>query len=95
MINGDSIRRHPGNINLQFVGRNATSLLSSLQPEISASTGSACNSEMILASHVLKAIGLSDDQAMSSLRFSLGRFTDEKQIDQATEIIRRKLQASA
>lgn len=94
LINGDSIRRHPGNINLQFVGRNATSLLSSLQPEISASTGSACNSEMILASHVLKAIGLSDEQAKSSLRFSLGRFTDDKQVDKATEIIRLKLQAS-
>ncbi|KKN25721.1 hypothetical protein LCGC14_0882000, partial [marine sediment metagenome] len=66
----------------------ANKLLGNLQPYVAASTGSACNSDMVLISHVLKAIGLTDDQAASSLRISLGRFSDEQQIKQAVASIK-------
>ena len=90
-INGDANNSHPGNLNIQFIGQDANALLESLQPNVCASTGSACNSDMILISHVLKAIGLTDEQALSSLRFSFGRFSDVKQIDSAVQFIKQEL----
>lgn len=89
VLNGDQKYCHPGNINVQFKQVNAPELLGALQPDISASTGSACNSEMVLPSHVLKALGLTDEEALSSMRFSLGRHTEEGQIFDAIEIIKK------
>lgn len=86
-LNGDQQACHPGNINIQLTGFNATELLEKLQPDVCASTGSACNSEMVLPSHVLKAIGLTDEQVLSSIRFSLGRFSDSAQVDQSTRAL--------
>lgn len=91
VLNGEQKQCHPGNINIQFESEDASQLLRALQPDISASTGSACNSEMILPSHVLKAIGLSDEQALSSIRFSLGRYSDHKQISQTVGIVNNLL----
>lgn len=93
-LNGDQENCHPGNINIQFAGHNATEILAALQPVVCASTGSACNSEMVLPSHVLKAIGLTDEQALSTIRFSLGRFSDSDQVDQSTEVLINVLQQS-
>ncbi|HEC73992.1 MAG TPA: cysteine desulfurase [Methylophaga aminisulfidivorans] len=87
-VNGSMENRHVGNLNIQFIGVDANKLLGNLQPYVAASTGSACNSDMVLISHVLKAIGLTDDQAASSLRISLGRFSDEQQIKQAVASIK-------
>jgi cysteine desulfurase len=92
-LNGSEDNRHPGNVNLRFADVDATALLDSIQLELCASTGSACNSEMVLLSHVLKAIGLSDAEVQSSVRFSLGRFSDEAQVDKAIEIIHRAVVA--
>ena len=75
--------RHPGNANLIFEEYSAPDILSALQPNIAASTGSACTSGTTDPSYVLRAIGLSDDEANSSIRFSFGRFTSEKDIDEA------------
>jgi cysteine desulfurase len=94
VLNGDQKYCHPGNINVQFEKINAPELLTALHPDISASTGSACNSEMILPSHVLKALGLTDQEALSSVRFSLGRHTDEGQILDAIETIKKMLPQS-
>jgi cysteine desulfurase len=91
-INGTEKERHPGNLNIAFEGINSTTLLEQLQPYICASTGSACNSDMILLSHVLKGIDLTDEQAMSSVRFSLGRFSNEEQVDQAVKTIKATLE---
>jgi cysteine desulfurase len=85
--NGSAEFCHPGNLNIQFEGIDASRLIEVMQPTLSASTGSACNSEMVLPSHVLKALGLSDEAVTASMRLSLGRFSDESQIDRAVEVI--------
>jgi cysteine desulfurase len=72
--------RLPGNLNLSFAGANADALLLSL-PEIALSTGSACSSATAETSHVLRALGLSEELARSSVRFGLGRFNTEEEID--------------
>lgn len=79
--------RHAGNINIAICGINNHELLGMLQPKIAASTGSACNSGIPGPSHVLTSIGLSQEQAESSIRFSFGRFTDERQVEEITNQI--------
>lgn len=86
-INGDAIDRHPGNLNLEFPGIDAESLINTLQPSICASTGSACNSGIIQSSYVLGSIGLPLERAASSLRISVGRYSDEEQIAEAAKKI--------
>lgn len=82
---------HPGNINIRFEGFSAHDVLSVLQPGLAASTGSACNSNFVQSSHVLKSIGLTDDECLSSIRFSLGRFTTEEDTDEAILLISKAL----
>ena len=78
--------RHPGNANLRFGGWSAQDILGALQPELAASTGAACTSGLPEPSHVLRAIGLSADEAESSIRFSFGRFTKEEDISKAAAL---------
>lgn len=92
-INGKAESSHPGCVNVEFVNADATALLASIQPEVCASTGSACNSAFVQASHVLLAIGLTEAQAIASLRFSFGRYTKPDQIDRALDIIQLRLTA--
>src|SRR5580704_928678 len=87
-VNGDPKRRVPNTTNLTFSGAGGEALLIALDLEgIACSTGAACSSGAVEPSHVLTAIGLSHDEARSSLRFSLGRPTTEEEIDQALRII--------
>lgn len=79
----DSHIRHPGNANLRFQGFTAHDILLTLQPKVAASSGSACTSGTSEPSSVLRAIGLSDDEANSSIRFSFGRFTTVEDVDEA------------
>lgn len=89
-VNGPPLdQRHPGNINVCFDGVDAHSFLGSLQPFVCASTGSACTSGIIESSHVLAAIGLSEERASSAVRFSIGRNSDESQLDEVIRHIRR------
>lgn len=88
-------RRHPGNANVSFVGRDGRHLLQLLQPRVAASSGSACASGIVEPSHVLRAIGLSGEEADSSVRFSLGRFTTEADVEFALEIIGQALTEDA
>ncbi|MFO7446158.1 MAG: IscS subfamily cysteine desulfurase [Ignavibacteriaceae bacterium] len=69
----------PGNLNLSFEGVKAETLLTSMR-EIAVSTGSACTSASLKPSHVLKAIGLSDDLSRASVRFGIGRFNTQEEI---------------
>jgi cysteine desulfurase len=83
-VNGALASRLPGNLNLTFGWVRADTLLMAL-PEIALSTGSACSSATAEASHVLRAIGLTAEEARSSVRFGLGRFTTEEEVDYAAE----------
>lgn len=88
-LNGtkDHKLRHPGNANINIKGMDAEQLLMMLQPEVAASTGSACTSGSLEPSHVLTAIGLSIEEAASSIRFSVGRTTTESDILNAAKAI--------
>lgn len=88
LLNGpEDARRHPGNANLRFDGFDAQDILRTLQPHLAASTGAACTSGIPEPSHVLRAIGLSADQAEASIRFSLGRGTTDEDIQSAVGLI--------
>jgi cysteine desulfurase len=78
--NGHAVQRLPGNLNLSFAYVEGESLLMGLK-DIAVSTGSACTSATLEPSYVLKAIGLADELAYSAIRFGLGRFTSEEEID--------------
>ena len=69
--------RHPGNANLLFDGYDARDLLDRLQPRLAASTGAACASGIAESSHVLRALGRSAEETDASIRFSLGRKSDD------------------
>ena len=91
-LNGPPLeKRHAGNLNICFPGQDAKDILNRLQPLLAASTGSACTSGIPEPSHVLKAIGLTGEEAESSIRFSLGRFSTLEQVEQAANLIREKL----
>ena len=79
--------RHPGNANLRFEGLAAADILGSLQPNLAASTGAACTSGTPEPSHVLRAMGLSEAEAASSIRFSFGRFTTEAEVRAAACLV--------
>jgi cysteine desulfurase len=79
-VNGSMEHRLPGNLNMSFTGVSGASLLMNL-PDVALSTGSACTSATVEPSHVLRALGVTDDLAHSSLRFGLGRFNTEEEID--------------
>jgi cysteine desulfurase len=87
-VNGDPRGRVPNTTNLIFSGAGGEALVIALDLDgIACSTGAACSSGAVEPSHVLTAIGLSRDEARSSLRFSLGRPTTGKEIDRALGII--------
>jgi cysteine desulfurase len=79
--NGDGEHRLPHVSNISFRYVEGEALMMGFNKNIAVSSGSACTSASLEPSYVLKALGLTDDLAHSSLRFSLGRFTTEEQID--------------
>lgn len=87
-VNGRGAPRVCNTTNVTFASAGGEALLIALDLEgLACSTGAACSSGSVEPSHVLTAIGLSDDEARSTLRFSLGRGTTPEEIDRATEII--------
>jgi len=80
-INGNTEHRLPNVSNMSFENVNGVDLISQLNKNIALSSGSACTSGTNEPSYVLKAMGLTDEMARSSLRFGLGRFTTEEEID--------------
>ncbi|XP_001624644.3 cysteine desulfurase, mitochondrial [Nematostella vectensis] len=84
--NGDPINAYPGCVNLSFAYVEGESLLMALK-DIALSSGSACTSASLEPSYVLRAIGAEEDLAHSSIRFGIGRFTTEEEIDYTVEKI--------
>lgn len=86
-VNGSLEQRVAGNLNVSFAFVEGESLLMSLK-DLAVSSGSACTSASLEPSYVLRALGLNDELAHSSIRFSFGRFTTEEEVDYATNQIR-------
>ncbi|MGF1725093.1 IscS subfamily cysteine desulfurase [Photobacterium nomapromontoriensis] len=86
-INGDMAQRLPNNLNISFAFVEGESLLMALK-DLAVSSGSACTSASLEPSYVLRALGLNDELAHSSIRFSFGRFTTEEEVDYAASQIR-------
>lgn len=80
VLNGDPVHRYPGCINLSFAYVEGESLLMALK-DVALSSGSACTSASLEPSYVLRAIGADEDLAHSSIRFGIGRFTSEEEVD--------------
>ncbi len=91
-INGDLQRRLPGNLNMSFAYVEGESLLMGIN-DVAVSSGSACTSASLEPSYVLKALGVGEDLAHTSIRFGIGRFNTEEEVDyvagRVTEVVRR------
>lgn len=85
-LNGDPDQRVAGNLNLAFEGVDGEALINAM-PKLAVSSGSACSSAAVEPSYVLRALGLSDEAARSSIRIGLGRFTTEAEVDSAIDEI--------
>jgi cysteine desulfurase len=89
-INGDMEHRIAGNLNVSFNFVEGESLIMALK-DIAVSSGSACTSASLEPSYVLRAIGRNDELAHSSIRFTIGRFTTEEEVDYAIKLVREKV----
>ncbi|KAI7727351.1 hypothetical protein M8C21_003497, partial [Ambrosia artemisiifolia] len=85
VVNGSTESRYAGNLNLSFAYVEGESLLMGLK-EVAVSSGSACTSASLEPSYVLRALGVDEDMAHTSIRFGIGRFTTEEEIDKAIEL---------
>jgi cysteine desulfurase len=90
-LNGPRERRLPHNLNVHFTGVEGESILMAID-DIALSSGSACSSGSVEPSYVLKAIGVPDGLALASVRFGLGRFTSQEEVDYAAEKVPRVIE---
>ncbi|KAI7521237.1 Cysteine desulfurase, partial [Hortaea werneckii] len=89
-LNGDRDRHYPGCVNVSFAYVEGESLLMALK-DIALSSGSACTSASLEPSYVLRALGTSDESAHSSIRFGIGRFTTEAEIDYVLNAVKNRV----
>jgi cysteine desulfurase len=89
-VNGSLEHRVPGNLNVSFAYVEGEALMMAIK-DVAVSSGSACTSASLEPSYVLRAMGVSEDLAHSSIRFGLGRFTTEEEIDYVTRLVAAKV----
>lgn len=89
-VNGDMVHRVPHNLNISFNFVEGESLLMAIK-DLAVSSGSACTSASLEPSYVLRALGRSDELAHSSIRFSIGRYTTEQDVDYAIDLLHQKI----
>jgi len=89
-VNGDMDNRVPHNLNISFSFVEGESLIMAIK-DLAVSSGSACTSASLEPSYVLKSLGHSDELAHSSIRFTMGRFTTEEEIDYAIQLLKNKI----
>jgi cysteine desulfurase len=89
-VNGDMGHRVPHNLNVSFNFVEGESLIMAIK-DVAVSSGSACTSASLEPSYVLRALGRNDELAHSSIRFTVGRFTTEEEIDYTIDLLKRKI----
>jgi cysteine desulfurase len=89
-LNGHSTLRWAGNINLSFAYIEGESMIMAIK-DLAVSSGSACTSASLEPSYVLRALGVSEELAHTSIRFGIGRFTTEAEIDAAIQIVKASI----
>lgn len=85
-LNGDATKRYPGNLNLSFAYIEGESMIMAIK-DLAVSSGSACTSSSLEPSYVLRSIGVGEELAHTSIRFGIGRFTTEAEIDYAIKVV--------
>ena len=94
LLNGPELSNHvrlPGNLNCSFIDVDGEALMMSMK-DLAVSSGSACTSNNPEPSHVLRHLGLNDDTTRASLRFGLGRFNTEAEVDFAIDLVRENVE---
>lgn len=89
-LNGDREKRYPGNINLSFAYVEGESMIMALK-NLAVSSGSACTSASLEPSYVLRALGVGEELAHTSIRFGFGRFTTDAEVDYAIDLIKNSI----
>jgi cysteine desulfurase len=89
-VNGDVEHRVPHNLNMSFAYVEGESMIMAIK-DLAVSSGSACTSASLEPSYVLRALGRNDELAHSSIRFTIGRFTTEEEIDYAVKLLHQKI----
>jgi len=89
-VNGSLEHRLPGNLNISFAYIEGEAMLMALK-ELAVSSGSACTSASLEPSYVLRALGVEEEMAHTSIRFGLGRFNTEEEVDYAIDLVVRKV----
>jgi cysteine desulfurase len=89
-LNGDMDQRVPGNLNVSFNYVEGESLIMALK-DMAVSSGSACTSSSLEPSYVLRALGRNDELAHSSIRFTIGRFTTQEEVDYVVDLVKEKV----
>lgn len=89
-VNGDMERRVPHNLNISFNFVEGESLIMAIK-DVAVSSGSACTSASLEPSYVLRALGRNDELAHSSIRFTVGRFTTEQEVDFVIDLLNSKI----